>query len=44
LSIACSPLNDERQNCLTPYFKEILGLLLQNAKREDYQVTGIDLM
>jgi len=44
LAFACQPLEGESSNCITPYFQEILQILLTNTTREDYQGTGIDLM
>jgi hypothetical protein len=45
LAVSVKPQNDETKNCLTPYFQEILQLLLDNSKREDCSIVGgVDLM
>lgn len=34
---------DEQMNPLTPYFKDIVQVMVVNAQREDFQGTGVDL-
>lgn len=44
LAISTEPTNSEQMmNPITPYFKDIVQVMILNAQREDYQGTGVDL-
>lgn len=43
LAISLEPTQNEPYNALTPFFQECMRILIQNAERDDYAGSGVDL-
>jgi hypothetical protein len=43
-SLEPSTMQEQRSNALTPFFKDVMTILVSNSERDDFMGTGVDLV